>query len=1839
MKAKTIRAAVAAAFTIAASAVFPSSSFASGANLITNGDFETRMGSGNLSGNSYGYANLGNANIPTDWVLSGTTSHLGLRLPGGTGGYAFMFENPGTTDTVSQSFDVLYRGTYKLSFKHGIYSSTYGSTTTKATLTPSGGSATQIGNNWTPSATENNYITTPYSATTAVIAPQTYTLTFVPVSNSPRSGYAYSIIDDVVFALDTLVLEDNEEISASTAIAPDAITLGADATLNLTLATTSESMSGTLVLGAGSKIVLTVPDATAGRYTFATGGITLPSGASDASAFFTAPAGYEIGFANNGATLNVMKPTIVAIAEWNGNVGGGGFQDPANWTCYSAGGSLIENGVPGEDTVKYILDADADWTATNLTFAAGVTLDLNGHKLYTTGTGLSGSAGPLGTDDYVTNGSFENSSPASGWKYVSQGASATGWTGNSGISRETGVWKRVAAPNGSAVWFFQGNSQVSTTVNVPESGFYTVTFYYGARADGNKGGVIHLDVGAVQDCIMVNCTSTSATQATVPNVFFKKGDNALTLRHTFTSGDICSWIDVVTVKRETSPVVCDSSADAANPGELHVAVGENTEATIGGTTLCICDNLRIVKEGAGTLTPPAKGWFFTGGVDVQTGTFSMSGPVTSFFGKTLGDVSVSSGAKASIAATDGIKYGEAFTLNGGTLELRCSGSEEPVTTYITNSVALNAGAKIRFDTSSLASLSALLATDGFTLGTGVESAVSCAEFSNPAGTIAEASGENGVRAVVIEPVTAVWTGAANNNNFADPANWICTNNIGQAMGSQAAPNAHTVKYILAADADWTSTNLTLSADMSLDLNGHNLTVANITGSGAIVDLANDPDHTFHADANGAMYVEMEYLQSTGTYSGNSYNWGNQYIDTGYSHNKNTVVDLKVAITSTTANWYCYYGSRKDWGATQFGGWTHTNDRWHYSYLSSAGSEQDLNGQNGKARLQYTVNVPFLTHLECVGPCTIDGVLYNNANGDSSGTTDWLFAVNHTGLGIGNSYMAKAKMYYCVIQEKDGDALVVKRNFRPAMRISDGKPGMLDIENGVFYVNKYVGDFLVLPVKKSSSPAVGSLTINVAAEATTSLANLARIGGNVKVVKAGAGTLAVPTTGVYFTGGIDVQAGTLSITGPVTSLEDLNLGNITVASGAKATLPATNGAKYGEAFTLNGGTLELLCSGTATPVTTYITNSVALNAGAKIRFDTTALDSTEFLLSADSFSLGEGVESAVSCAELSAPTETVAEASGENGILVSVVTAPVTAVWTGAANNNDLTDPGNWSCTNVLGGAVSGTVPDGNTVKYILGTDADWTAEGTFTLANGVTLDLNGHNLTVENITGGGTVVDTSGNLGDADHNLFADADGTLYLGVEYLQSRRTSITTGNGVTYNWGSQYIDTGYRHNETTVVDMKVAISGSTSNWYCYYGSRTRSGAQDQFAGWIHGGRHMTGVANNAADQSWTFSYDVPFLVHLEAAANGSCSIDGHAFTHSQAAIDSGYNDYLFRIYGADRPGDSYNLLGRIYACTIKEGATVMRDFVPVKRLSDGKPGMLDREHGVFYVNGASTESAHDFTLGPVKKSVYAATGSVTLTVGENDTLPLASISPIHGNVKVIKAGAGTLAVPTTGVYFTGGIDVQAGALSFAGPVTSIEGSNLGNVTVASGAKAILPATDGLTYGEAFTLNGGTLELVCSGTAEPVTTYITDSITLNAGAKVRFDTTSLQSTQFLLSTDGFTLGEGVESAVSCAELSAPTETVAEASGANGILVTVVTAPVTAVWTGAANNNDFNAGGHAPGCTHRELRSCGGCGLERGDGDDSGRRDAEHERSSPQGRGACRYWHDHRCRVRLFGS
>ena len=1307
------------------------------------------------------------------------------------------------------------------------------------------------------------------------------------------------------------------------------------------------------------------------------------------------------------------------------------------------------------------LTEDADWTEFGtVTVAEGVTIDLNGHNLAV--TDITGGGIVINTTDQnvivapdgvayqktlytqATQEGANNNGGVSKIQYVDTGYNHTGTT-----KVDIRVVFQDVSYSGNYGWaVFYGCRYLSTSTGtacqlggwVHSGKFY---YYDTSEHDGSAVRVntiydVHLDKGGAS-----YANYEDGTLAANLGTGNGKGPNTWGTDYIFANNQVsnggkfwpckcqvysCKVYEGDELKRDFVPVVCLSGANAGKAGfwctvtekfygnsgygdltigpwQKSASAAGSLMVTVGGedtrsvTALApICGNIKVVKAGTGTLAVPTTGVFFSGGVDVQAGTLSIAGPVTSLDGRSLGRVTVASGAKVTLAATDGLRYGESFTLNGGTLEFACSGAEIPVTTFVTNSIALNSGAKIRFDTSALASTQFLLSADGFTLGAGVASAFSCAELSAPTETTAEAVGDNGILVKVLTaPVTAVWTGGANNNSLSDPLNWSCTNILGGAL-SGATPDEHTKKYILGVDADWSADTVTLANGVTLDLNGNNLTVADITGSGVVVDVANDPDHTIHSDANGVMYLEMEYLQTVGTYSGNSYNWGNQYIDTGYHHNSNTVTDVKVAITETPGNnnWYCYYGSRDGYNDNQFGGWIRGTV--HY---------KGVNAVEGNLSESYTRGIPFITHLEQNGPCTIDGWQFDTGKGNVSGDlTDWLFAINHN-KNVGGSYMAKAKMYYCVIREKDGDALVVKRNFRPAMRISDGKPGMLDIENGVFYVNlRAGGDFMVLPVKKSSIPAAGSLTIKVAADATTSLADLAPICGNVKVVKAGEGTLAVPTTGVYFTGGVDVQEGTLAIAGPVTSLECANLGNVAVASGAKVALSGADGVKFGEAFAVNGGTLELVCAGTATPVTTYVTNSIALNDGAKIRFDTSALQSTQFVLSTDGFLLGDGMESAVSCVELSAPTETIAEAQGANGIRVTVVTAPVTAVWTGAANNNDFNDPGNWSCTNIVGGALSGAIPDEHTANFALVVDADWTAIGTLTLAGDVTLDLNGHSLTVASIAGAGTVIDSG-----SQQSVLRGPDGTNYAVLEYLQSSAT--------------QYIDTGYRHNASTIVDMKVAITGSTTDWYAYYGSRTSEGNLNELGGWIHRNVHWKGVAGAKGDTSWAFTQNVPFLVHLAAPAEAICSLDGHTFSHASAGADSGQNDLLFAMkQGSSTVG--WKAKAAIYYCTIREDETVLRDFVPVKRIPDGKPGMFDKANGVFYVNNGTGE----FTLGPVAVPEDAGeSGSLRFEVPEGETATCNVL--LAGDVRVVKDGAGTLVMAKASQMYFGGTEIAAGTM----------------------------------------------------------------------------------------------------------------------------------------------------------------------------------------------------------------
>ncbi len=1091
----------------------------------------------------------------------------------------------------------------------------------------------------------------------------------------------------------------------------------------------------------------------------------------------------------------------------------------------------------------------------------------------------------------------------------------------------------------------------------------------------------------------------------------------------------------------TATTLTATAAEIAAAGTLVLDIDEGDSVNL--SSLKLYGKVKLVKTGKGTLVQDVSADWVCG-IEVQDGRLQTTDALAASI-KT--DLSIKAGATVSIA---------------------CTGAASAT---MPAAVSLEAGAKLLFDTTAFSGTGLEFSVGGITFGEGA-TASECIATANPLYGVTLESSTLIRLDRLTAPITAVWTGNGTAGDYDDSANWNCYNKLGGLLDNTTLPDADTVLIRLDADADWTAKGaIALGTGVTLDLNGNSLTATSITGAGVVTDSSNNY-YTTLKDASGNFYVQLEYLAS-GTATGD-YNHGMEYIDTGYQHNTKTVVDMKVQILKTTTDWYCYYGARKNNPTDALGGWINRNN--HYKGVTADTSTS----------IPYPKNVPFLAHMEFSGTCTFGNaedsstyLTYTSGAGASPGINDFMFGMNNGG---GRSHGMNGRIYYCIVKEKTDEAGVydVKRDFVAAKRLSDGVLGMLDKENGVFYTNNGSGAFIAGPyATNGSATGAGELHITVPAESSAALGSMAKIVGGIKVVKDGAGAMTLPADGQYFAGGFEVAGGTLSMTQTAAFLAGTP---ITATAGGTITIAASDGASYANNFTLAGGTLKVLASGTGNTTTAAIAGTLALETGAAdaqpvVSIDMTDCTSATFQLNTTALNVGSGVTAAPGFVSLADTTAYEASIVDGTAIKVEHLTSPATAVWTGLGEAGNFDDPGNWSCSNKYGVALANTLPDNTTLTFRLGADADWTAKGAIALGTGVTLDLNGRTLAVSDITGNGVVTDSSA----PGNSSLKDAAGNLYAQLEYLESS----TKYSGNTYNWGSAYIDTGYQHNGGTVVDMKVQITGSTGDWYSYYGSRTGGGDKNAFGGWIHGGAHFKGVAQANEWGGTSYSRDTPFEVHMQF--NGTCTFGTYSYTVSSAGGSSGLNDYLF----AQNQSGSIQWMtwGRIFYCTVREGETVMRDFVAAKRLSDGVLGMFDKENGVFYTNKGSGS----FVAGPPKASDdNSGAGELHITVAENATLSLANTAKIAGNVKIVKDGLGTLVAPTTGQYFVGGIGVTAGTLSMGGAL-----AYGGTINAANGTTVSVPKSVGSAGTSVVNIAGGTLDVANCGTS-----VVTGTVTLGGNA-----------------------------------------------------------------------------------------------------------------------------------------
>ncbi|MBQ2625591.1 MAG: hypothetical protein IJG18_10910 [Kiritimatiellae bacterium] len=316
--------------------------------------------------------------------------------------------------------------------------------------------------------------------------------------------------------------------------------------------------------------------------------------------------------------------------------------------------------------------------------------------------------------------------------------------------------------------------------------------------------------------------------------------------------------------------------------------------------------------------------------------------------------------------------------------------------------------------------------------------------------------------------------------------------------------------------------------------------------------------------------------------------------------------------------------------------------------------------------------------------------------------------------------------------------------------------------------------------------------------------------------------------------------------------------------------------------------------------------------------------------------------------------------------------------------------------------------DTNITEHVkLTEDADWTSLGTVNIAADASIHLNGRNLTVAGFSGSGSIYSSA----------------VLPAGYAVLEY----VETGSG-------QYIDTGVAPSSSkssVKVDADVTYMGSnvTSDWVPLVASANNDNTKNVGL-WLSPVSGKTAIKWSVCNpDNWFTSGSAigqgqrSHVVATWEANYESLAIDGGAtVTNNSRKSNSVSNTmYLPAKNKGGIPGGTGHF--KIYSLKLyRPQTTLVRDYVPAKRLSDNAVGFYDKVNNTF--SPSATETA--FVDGPeVERSGGELRINVASGMFKNSTVA------ISNSVKVVKLGAGTYA-SNKQQYYTGGTFVSEGRIT---------------------------------------------------------------------------------------------------------------------------------------------------------------------------------------------------------------
>ena len=176
----------------------------------------------------------------------------------------------------------------------------------------------------------------------------------------------------------------------------------------------------------------------------------------------------------------------------------------------------------------------------------------------------------------------------------------------------------------------------------------------------------------------------------------------------------------------------------------------------------------------------------------------------------------------------------------------------------------------------------------------------------------------------------------------------------------------------------------------------------------------------------------------------------------------------------------------------------------------------------------------------------------------------------------------------------------------------------------------------------------------------------------------------------------------------------------------------------------------------------------------------------------------------------------------------------------------------------------------------------------------------------------------------------------------------------NYIEFN-GSQYIDTGFKASTTnTKYETKISLNSITTT-QALFGSRNTynvSDANNCVVFVINKNLRLDWVNGNGSS-GLNHPAEIDTLYNI-SITRGTALINGMLYTSNEtSSIEQKYNFFIGNIANGGASTYTTGFIGRLYSSKLYNKNTLVREFVPCKRLSDNVIGLYEIVEGSFYTN----------------------------------------------------------------------------------------------------------------------------------------------------------------------------------------------------------------------------------------------------------------------------------------------